>query len=85
MQQCIRRQRHLTIEHRHLIEHNPRIVRKLRARGLSAFLGSVDHSVLLDRASVAEARTLSPALKILVISTGDGSTSVGAPLAWIAL
>ena len=60
MQQCTRRQRRLTIEHRHLIEHNPWIVRKLRARGLPALLGSGGHSVSLDRASVAEARTCHP-------------------------
>lgn len=41
-----------------VIEHDPRIVRALRDRGIVALLGSVDNPVLLERAQLERARLL---------------------------
>src|SRR6185436_5777552 len=40
------------------IDQDPRVVRRLRAEGISAVLGSADNPVLLDRAGLDRARVL---------------------------
>lgn len=40
------------------IEEDPRVVRELRARGVTALVGAADNRILLEQAGVAEARVL---------------------------